>query len=76
LRCTYEDWFKSKTCLDFRNERIFLKEKKSQAGWAVIAHVFNLSTQKAEAGDLCEFEASLVYIISSRTARPTQKNLV
>ena len=26
--------------------------------------------------DLCEFEASLVYRLSSRTARATQKNLV
>ena len=34
----------------------------------VAAHTFNLSTQEAE--------ASLVFRASSRTARPTEKNLV
>ena len=34
---------------------------------AVVAHAFNLSTLEAEAGDLCELEASLVYRISFRT---------
>lgn len=37
-----------------------------------VAHVFNPSTQMAEAGDLCEFEASLVYVVIYRTARATQ----
>ena len=36
---------------------------------AVVAHACNLSTQEAEAGDLSEFEASLVYRVSSKTAR-------
>jgi hypothetical protein len=39
-------------------------------------HAFNPSSRDAEAGDLCEFEASLVYRMSSRTARATQKNPV
>jgi hypothetical protein len=34
----------------------------------VVAHVFNASTWEAEAG-ISEFEASLVYRVSSRTAR-------
>jgi hypothetical protein len=41
----------------------------------VVAHAFNLSTQEAEAGRF-EFEASLVYRVSSRTARATQRNPV
>jgi hypothetical protein len=36
----------------------------------MVAHAFNPSTWEAEAGDF-EFEASLVYRVSSRTARAT-----
>jgi hypothetical protein len=44
---------------------------------AVVAHVFNPSTWEAEAGRrISEFEASLVYQVSSRTARATQRNPV
>jgi hypothetical protein len=43
----------------------------------VVAQAFNLSTQMAETGRwISEFEASLVYRASSRTARTTQKNPV
>jgi hypothetical protein len=42
----------------------------------VVAHAFNLSTREAEAGGFLEFEASLVYRVSSRTARATQRNSV
>jgi hypothetical protein len=43
-----------------------------------VAHTFNPSTWEAEAGGfvISEFEASLVYRVSSRTARATQRNLV
>ena len=42
----------------------------------VVAHAFKSRTREAEA-DLCEFEASLVYRTSSRTARTlTQRNPV
>jgi hypothetical protein len=34
----------------------------------VVEEAFNLSTGEAET-DLCEFKASLVYIVSFRTAR-------
>ena len=34
-----------------------------------MVHTFNPSTLEAEAVDLCEFEASLIYIVSSRAAR-------
>ena len=43
--------------------------------WAVVAHAFNPITWEAEAG-ISEFEASLVYRVSSRTARATQRNPV
>jgi hypothetical protein len=42
----------------------------------VVAHAFNPSTREAEAGGYLEFEASLVYRVSSKTARATQKNPV
>jgi hypothetical protein len=42
----------------------------------VVAHAFNPSTWEAEAGGFSEFEASLVYRVSSRTARATQRNPV
>ncbi|KAL6032635.1 hypothetical protein STEG23_033710, partial [Scotinomys teguina] len=38
----------------------------------VVAHTFNPSTQKQM--DLYEFQASLVYSLSSRTAKATQRN--
>ena len=40
---------------------------KKERGLAVVVHTFNSSTQ--EAGREVEFEASLVYRVSSRTAR-------
>jgi len=42
------------------------KERKQQAGCGGM--LFNPSSREAEAG-LCEFKASLVYIISSGTVR-------
>ena len=36
-----------------------------------VAHAFNPSTWEAEQGDLCEFNDSLVYRVSSRTAGAT-----
>jgi hypothetical protein len=42
-----------------------------------VLHVFNPSNGKAEAGgELSEFKEILVYKVSSRTARATQKNPV
>jgi hypothetical protein len=37
----------------------------------MVAHVFNSSTGNA-AADLCKFEASMVYIVSSRMIRATK----
>jgi hypothetical protein len=51
----------------------FHYDLRSLPGPGVVAHAFNPSTWEAEAG---EFEASLVYKVSSRTARATQKNTV
>jgi hypothetical protein len=42
----------------------------------VVAQSYNPSTQEAEAGRVSEFEASLVYRVSSKTARATQRNPV
>ena len=39
-------------------------------------HAFSPSTHEAEAGGSPEFEASLVYKSSSRTAKATQRNPV
>jgi hypothetical protein len=38
-------------------------------GLDVVANTFNVSTQKAKAGDLCGFKTSLVYKVSSRAVR-------
>jgi hypothetical protein len=44
----------------------------------MVAHAFNPSTQEAEAEGrwIFEFEANLVYEVSSRTVRDTQRNPV
>jgi hypothetical protein len=42
----------------------------------VVAHAFNPSTREAEAGGFLSKRASLVYRVSSRTARATQRNPV
>jgi hypothetical protein len=43
--------------------------------WAVVVHTFYPSIWEAEAW-ISEFEASLVYRVSSRTARAIQRNPV
>jgi hypothetical protein len=48
--------------------------KKTCCTWVVLVHTFSLSAQEVEAGGLlAEFEASLVYRLSSRTARATHR---
>jgi hypothetical protein len=42
----------------------------------VVAYTFNLSTWEAEVGRFLIFKASLVYRVSSRTARAIQRNPV
>jgi hypothetical protein len=42
----------------------------------VVAHPFNPSTQGGRGRRISEFEASLVYKVSSRTARAIQRNPV
>jgi hypothetical protein len=42
----------------------------------VVSRVLNSSTQEVEAGRYLEFEASLVYKSSFRTARATERNPV
>jgi hypothetical protein len=50
--------------------RMICPLKKNSRRWA---HAFNPSTQEAEAGRFMSSEASLVYRVSSRTARATEK---
>jgi hypothetical protein len=50
--------------------------KKKNRCLAVVVHAFNPSTWEAEAVRFQEFKASLVYKVSSRTARATQRNPV
>jgi hypothetical protein len=45
--------------------------KNKDISWAVVAHTFNPRGRR-----ISEFEASLVYRVSSRTARATQRNNV
>jgi hypothetical protein len=42
----------------------------------MVEHAFNPSTWEAEAGDLCNFQASLVYFGSSSPAKITQRDPV
>jgi hypothetical protein len=42
----------------------------------VVEHAFYPTTREEEAGRVSEFKASLVYRVSSRTARATQRNPV
>ena len=43
----------------------------------MVVHTFNLSTKKLRQPDLCEFQASLLFILSSSTARAVkQRNSV
>jgi hypothetical protein len=42
----------------------------------VVVHIFSSSAQETEAGGSLEFKASLVYVVSSRTATTTQVNHV
>ena len=42
----------------------------------VVVHIFNPSIQESETGDLCEFEASLVYIINYSPAMATEGDFI
>jgi hypothetical protein len=46
-----------------------LVENGREAGYLWVMHIFNPSTRRQRQVVLCEFEASLVYISSSRPAR-------
>jgi hypothetical protein len=65
------------TCLDLMRKTVVILHIKSFKGLSrvVVAHTFNTSTWKAERW-ISEFQASLVYKVSSRTARAIQRNPV
>jgi hypothetical protein len=44
--------------------------------WAVVAHAFDLSSWGGRGRWISEFQVNLVYKVSSRTARATQRNPV
>jgi hypothetical protein len=52
------------------------REREREEICRQLGNVFTPSTQEAEAGRVSEFEVSLVYRVSSRTARATQRNPV
>ena len=52
------------------------KDKEQGFWWAVVAHACNPSTLGGRGRQISEFEASLVYRVSSRTARAIQRNPV
>ena len=55
---------------------LYLFINTSIASKAVVAHAFNPSTLGGRGGQISEFEASLVYRVSFRTARAIQRNPV
>ena len=69
-RCRYIDICEFKS---FLSTHSYMLSQKQTTSWAVVVHAFNPSTWEAEASGF-EFEASLVYKVSSRTARATQRN--
>jgi hypothetical protein len=53
-----------------------VRVRKGSISQAVVAHAFNPSKEGGRGRRISEFEASLVYRMSSRTARATQRNPV
>jgi hypothetical protein len=51
-------------------------KKKKKKSKVVVSQAFNPSAWEAKSGRFLEFEASLVYRVSSSTARATQRNPV
>ena len=49
---------------------------KCRHHWAVVAQDFNQALGRQRQANLCEFKASLVYRVSSRTASTAQKKPV
>ena len=62
--------------LDLRAYTIGVLFNDISPGWAVVVHACNPSTLGGRGRQNSEFESSLVYIVSSRTARAIQRNTV
>jgi hypothetical protein len=69
--CIYTYFFTYIYILYFRKdyERIFYRKRQGNEVWPCTPLIPELRRQRQK--DLCEFEASLLYIVSSRTARRT-----
>ena len=69
----HQEWLDSSVMSSYLNDLIY----KWDTSRAMVAYTFDPSTWEAEQSDLCEFQASLVHKVSSRTARAvTQRNPV
>ena len=55
---------------EFKGSLVCITCERSMFGTSMVVHAFNPKTQEADPG-LYEFEASLIYIASSRTAKAT-----
>lgn len=60
------------SCSQICYRRILLLGVKNLSLMTIVAHASHPSTWEAETEDLCEFESSIVYIVSSKTVRSTQ----
>ena len=57
-------------------DHMWIPDTETRSSRAVVAHAFNPSTLGGRGRQISEFKASLVYRVSSKTARATQKNPV
>jgi hypothetical protein len=76
---TQGTWRKGKQIMKEEQKLRIENKKIANQKPGVVAHAFNPSTWEAEAGrgrQISEFEASLVYRVSARAARATQRNPV
>jgi hypothetical protein len=61
---------------DYRQHRSLGFSKRQRVSeLGVVTQAFDPSILEEEAGDVCEFKASFIYILNSKTARATYKTL-
>lgn len=62
--------YHEKTVSDIYKGPSDISTKEEELG--IVAHTFDVSTQEAEAGWPCEFQANLFFLSSSRSVRVTE----